>query len=188
MQHGATGADMDQALSACIQCGACDLLCPEQIDLSGMIAAALQQAEAPAAVADAAEPDWFAMSRTPALRQRLRADDLYIIDAVCFHAGHTLRAPHYDQLRRQTGCSMNLDLNRMAVATGIGSRAESLQAFDVNRQLEWLLLGRRFQRVIVENPADQRMLAQMTGKPVLSVSALINLPESGANRSETEHA
>jgi len=187
MQHGATAADMAEALSACIQCGACDLLCPEQIDLSGMITAALPQTE-PAPAADAAATDWFAMSRTPALRQQLCADDLYIIDASSFHARHVLRAPHYERLRRETGCSMNLDLNRMAVPTGIGSRADSMQSFDVNRQLEWLLLGRSFQRVVVENPADQSKLAKITGKPVLPVSVLIGLPQSGGNRSETKHA
>jgi len=176
MQHGAVAGDMAEALSACIRCGACDRLCPQQIDLSGMIAAALkktQSAEVPEVAAD-----WFAISCSPAVRQHVRADDFYMIEASAFHANHRQRVVHYEKLRQATGCSMNLDLNRMAIATGIGSAAVSLQSFDVRKQIEWLLQGRSFQRMIVENPADQSLLAEITGKPVLHLSELLALSGS----------
>ncbi|MDX8405057.1 MAG: 4Fe-4S dicluster domain-containing protein [Mariprofundus sp.] len=172
MQHGADGSEMAETLSACIQCGACDLLCPAGIDLTGMINTALQQSDLANKQHDQPSTDWFAMSCDPALRHALREDDLYIIDAVAFHRHHARRALHYEKLRQATGCSMNLDLNRMAVATGIGSMAARLQSFDLRKQVEWLLQGRNVQRIIVENPADQAVLIAMTGKPVLHLSEL----------------
>jgi len=68
---------------------------------------------------------------------------------------------------------MNLDLNRMAIPTGIDSRSARLQLFDAKKQIEWLIQGRIFKRIVVENRADQAMLAEVTGKPVLHVSELI---------------
>jgi len=175
MQHGADVADMTEQLSACIQCGACDLLCPEKIDLSAMIATALQKTPLAKteSTCDEAVADYFSMSCEPALLQHLRVDDLYIIEASHFHANHCLRVEHYTELRRSTGCSMNLDLNRMAVSTGIGSRSVDLQSFDVTKQVQWMIQGRSFERIIVENMADKTMLAEITGKPVLHVSELI---------------
>jgi len=175
LQHGADVVEMREALSACIQCGACDLLCPEKIDLTGLIAAALQKTKLAEAAGDEAVSDCFAMSCDPALLQNLGTDDLYIIEASAFHANHRQRVGHYESLRQATGCSMNLDLHRMAIATGIGSLSESLQSFDVKKQIQWLIQGRSFQRIIVENPADKTMLAQITGKPVLHVSELMKL-------------
>jgi len=172
MQHGAEPADMSEALSACIQCGACDLLCPAGIDLTGMIRELLPQTALAQTGVDASADDWFAISCTAAVRQGLREDDLYIIDALQFHAHHARRAIHYEKLRQVTGCSMNLDLNRMAVPTGVGSVAESMQLFDTDKQIEWLLHGRSIQRIIVENPADQAVLAEITGKPVLQLNEL----------------
>lgn len=176
MQHGADARDMAEELSACIGCGTCDLLCPEKIDLTGMIAASWQEAQ----LTDESVPDCFALSREPALQRNLGPDDFYVIEARSFHAQHAERVRHYDALRHATGCSMNLDLHRMAIPTGIGSLSNSLGQFDVRKQIEWLIQGRRFNRIIVENPADQSMLAEITGKPVIHVSDLI--------RSAVEHA
>jgi ferredoxin len=163
---------MAEELSACIECGACDLLCPEKIDLTGMIAAIWQEAQ----LTDASHtliPDCFALSCEPAVQQNLGPDDFYIIEARAFHTHHTERVRHYDALRHATGCSMNLDLHRMAIPTGIGSLSNSLGRFNIKKQIEWLIQGRRFNRIIVENPADQSMLAEVTGKPVIHVSDLI---------------
>jgi NAD-dependent dihydropyrimidine dehydrogenase PreA subunit len=177
IQHGATALEMAEELSACIQCGACDLLCPEKIDLTGMIVAGWQEAQLAdsSGKSDKSLPDHFSLSCEPALQQNLGPDDFYIIEARAFHARHAERVRHYDALRQATGCSMNLDLHRMAIPTGIGSSSDSLGRFDVRKQVEWLVQGRRFNRIIVENPTDQSMLAEITGKPVLHVSELIKL-------------
>ncbi|MCF7821609.1 MAG: 4Fe-4S dicluster domain-containing protein [Mariprofundaceae bacterium] len=172
VQHGADIPEMREALSACIQCGACDLLCPEKIDLTGMIAAIWQEAGL-TDVSHTSVPDSFPLSCDPAVQQNLGPDDFYVIDARTFHTRHAERVRHYDALRHATGCSMNLDLHRMAIPTGIGSLSDSLGQFDTGKQIEWLIQGRRFNRVIVENRADKTMLAEITGKPVIHVSELV---------------
>ncbi len=174
LQHGAQTADLEDVASACIECGACDRLCPEQIDLSGMISSLSGGA------ISAPDHDFFEMSCDSNLQQYLGADDLYVIDARPFHANYAERLAHYDALKKATGCQMNLDLNRMAIVTGISSRAASKGQFDVRKQIEWLIQGRRFDRIVVENPADKEMLAQVTGKPVISVADVIRSSEKHA--------
>jgi ferredoxin len=177
MQHGVDIAEMAEELSACLMCGACDLLCPEKIDLTGMIVAIWQEAGL-TDVSHTSVPDSFSLSCDPAVQQNLGPDDFYIIDARTFHTRHAERVGHYDALRHTTGCSMNLDLHRMAIPTGIGSLSDSLGQFDTGKQIEWLIQGRSFSRIIIENPADQSMLTEVTGKPVLHVSELIRLSGS----------
>jgi len=169
LQHGAAAADLAEEASTCIDCGACDLLCPEQIDLSGMILALKGEATSLSEY----EHDYFALSCDARLQEHLTADDLFIIDAAPFHAGYKKRLAHYDGLRKATGCQMNLDLNRMAIATGVGSNADEAGLFDVEKQIEWLMQGRSFRRIVVENPLDKEMLAQVTGKPVIHLSELL---------------
>lgn len=169
LQHGAQKDDLKEVASACIECGACDLLCPEQIDLSAMISSLT---DGKVSLLES-EPDCFAMSCDARLSMQLNADDLFIIDAAPFHADYSNRLGHYDALRKTTGCQMNLDLNRMAIATGIGSRAGVEDQFDVVKQIEWLVQGRSFNRIVVENLADGEMLAVVTGKPVVHLSELI---------------
>ncbi len=174
LQHGAQTAELAEVASACIACGACDRLCPEQIDISAMIAS-LSGGDV-----SVPEYDGFKMSCDANLQEQLSVDDLYIIDAQSFHANYAERLAHYDALKKATGCQMNLDLNRMAIATGISSRAASIGEFDVSQQIEWLIQGRSFKRIVVENPADKEMLAQLTGKLVISLAELIRSSEKHA--------
>jgi len=171
MQSGATAQDLRPQLSSCIMCGACDVMCPENIDLTGMVAKAWQEADLPElhSQVDSA----FQISCDPHVQAQLQEDDLYIIDAAPFHAHHADRVEHYDRLRHQTGCSINLDLNRMAIPTGIGSVSADLAAFDVGEQIAWLLQGRKFQRIVVENVVDQIILTEMMREPVIHVSKLL---------------
>ncbi|MBL4774730.1 MAG: (Fe-S)-binding protein [Mariprofundus sp.] len=172
MQAGATALDLREYLSSCIMCGACDVMCPENIDLSGMVAKAWQQAELPS-LQQQLESDAFNLSCNPAVQAQISQDDFYIIDAAPFHAHHAERVRHYDQLRQTTGCSINLDLNRMAIPTGADSVSAQMGKFDVEAQINWLVQGRKFQRVIVESEADQTTLAEIIDKPVIHVSQLL---------------
>jgi len=184
LQHGGQAEDMKQALSSCIMCGACDVLCPENIDLTAMISSAWQQTGLQDMVVESVHDNYFAMSCDPSLETKLGIHDFYIIDAKAFHADHTHRLAHYDSLRKHTGCKMNLDLHRLAIPTGNSSSAAMKQTFDVTKQVEWLIQGRSFERVIVENPADKTIFEALTGKPVLSLlellgwSSTINLENS----------
>jgi len=173
-QHGGHAEDMKQALSSCIMCGACDVLCPENIDLTAMISIAWQQAGLQDMAVEGEHDDgYFAMSCDPILEINLDSHDLYIIDAQAFHAEHAHRLTHYDSLRKRTGCKMNLDLHRLAIPTGSSSSAAMNHTFNVTKQVEWLLQGRSFERVIVENPADKAIFETLTDKPVLSLLELL---------------
>ena len=175
MQSGAQAEDLREPLSSCIQCGACDVMCPESIDLTGMIAHAKQELAVPENTKKEDTLSPFIISCDASVQAQMGEDDLYIIDAAPFHADYANRVEHYDRLRKQTGCGMNLDLNRMAIATGMGSVAEQSGQFDVKKQVQWLIQGRDFKRVIVENHADMAVLREITSKPVFCVAELLGI-------------
>jgi len=162
MQSGAKAEDLSEVLRSCIGCGACDVMCPEKIDVMEMMG------QSGSEILGGLTP--FVMSCDAFVQSQIDKNDLYIIDAAAFHADYANRVEHYDALRKKTGCDMNLDLNRMAIATGIGSAAEQIGMFDVTAQLAWLLQGRSFQRIVVENPNDMKKLAEITKKPVVCVA------------------
>ncbi len=175
MQSGAQAEDLREPLESCIQCGACDVMCPESIDLTAMITHARQDLALfeNSKKEDALSP--FVISCDANVQAQIGKDDLYIIDAAPFHADYANRIEHYDALRKQTGCGINLDLNRMAIATGIGSIADESGKFDIEKQVQWLVQGRNFKRVIVENHADMALLREITGKPVFCVAELLGI-------------
>lgn len=176
MQSGASAEDLRASLSSCIMCGACDVMCPESIDLTGMIEGAGQALGLPKVRSELeGELSPFVISCDASVQAQIGKDDLYMIDATPFHAHYADRVIHYDDLRKQTGCSMNLDLNRMVIATGVGSAAEIAGQFDVKKQVQWLIQGREFKRVIVENHADMSLLREITGKPVFCVAELLGV-------------
>ena len=108
MQSGARAEDLREPLRSCIMCGACDVMCPESIDLTGMMTHAWQElALLNAASEPAGELSPFIISCDASVQAQIGKDDLYIIDAVPFHAHHAERVMHYDDLRKHTGCSMN---------------------------------------------------------------------------------
>ncbi|PJA24620.1 MAG: hypothetical protein COX57_07625 [Alphaproteobacteria bacterium CG_4_10_14_0_2_um_filter_63_37] len=177
LQNGAQPQDLAEPLLSCLLCGICDLICPEKIDLRGMIENGLRRLDpdlvARRAAACPAE-DRFDASRDPVLLQLLGPDDFYVIEPRSFHAHHVERVAHYEALRRRTGCGMNLDLHRMAIPTGIEHLGEGqVQKLDVKQQIQWLLKGRTFARIVVESRCDQALLAEITGKPVVHISELI---------------
>jgi len=55
----------------------------------------------------------------------------------------------------------------MAIPTGIGSDAANAGLFDVEKQVQWLMQGRCFKRVIVENERDKALFSDAL--PVLSI-------------------
>ncbi|MDX8396354.1 MAG: 4Fe-4S dicluster domain-containing protein [Mariprofundaceae bacterium] len=174
LQFGANKSDLSEQVSTCISCGACDVICPEKIDLTGLIESLLDDSNLEF------NDDAYPISCNPKVKQNLKADDLYIIDAQYFHAHHAQRVEHYDVLRHVSGCSINLDLNRMAIPTGMGSFAESEQRFDVKKQTKHLIQGREFSRIIVENAKEKEILQTLTGKTVIHVSDLIKEVEPHA--------
>ena len=273
LQCGATAAELAAPIDACSLCGACDPVCPERIDLPGMIMALRRQLPQPAvpddlharlrrdAVADptlsrsapvllpgsdlradaallarvhavlglavvaddgadislaleaglgipqdrlqgflaalqghtiVAEDGlllrqlrrWLpgsqrmglgaALNSRTALRGRLAASDLYVIEARAYHADHERMVAHYNRLQIETGCMLSLDLQRIAIpATAQSlSRKLGLVAGDDPIQARWILKGRKASRIVVETLADRAAFERVTELPVVHIADL----------------
>ena len=115
-----------------------------------------------------------ALSRVPAVRAALRAEDLYVIEARAYHADYQRLVKHYDTLRIATGCSFNLDLQRMAIPASAPSLAQKLgrEARDDTAQTRWILQGRKVARIVVESVEDGDAFANAGEIPVVHLADL----------------
>ena len=115
-----------------------------------------------------------ALSRIGTVRQRLRAGDLYVIEPRAYHAEHAKLVTYYDDLRADTGCTMNLDLQRIAIPATALNLPQRLgeQARADSEQLRWLLKGRRVARIVVECETDRRTFERDYIIPVLHLAEL----------------
>lgn len=117
-----------------------------------------------------------ALLRIPSIRTGLRPGDLYVIDSRVLHADHARLVRFYDRLRVESGCSMNLDLQRMAIATGAASLQARLQlpesAGRTVDQARWILEGRTVTRILVENPLELAPFQALGIAPVVHLAEL----------------
>jgi ferredoxin len=112
------------------------------------------------------------LSALAPLRRRLGAGDLYVIEPRAYHANHARLVTHYDSLRAETGCTMNLDLQRIAIPATMWSLPRRLGevASDNSGQLAWLLKGRRLTRIVVEDEFDRRTFEKLGVIPVVHLA------------------
>ena len=110
-----------------------------------------------------------ALSTLAPVRARLRASDLYVIEPRAFHGDYARLVGHYDALRGDLGCTMNLDLQRFAVPTTASSaqHALGLPAIAPEVQARWILQGRTIERIVVEDAADLAVFASVSRQPVV---------------------
>ena len=110
-----------------------------------------------------------ALSTLETVRAKLCATDLYVIEPRAFHADHARLVRHYAALIQARNVKTNLDLQRLAVPTCASSAAKRLDPLD---QARWILDGRAFERVVVEDAADCAVFARVTDRQVLHVGDL----------------
>lgn len=110
-----------------------------------------------------------ALSALEPVRARLRATDLYVIEPRAFHADHARLVRHYAALIQARNVKTNLDLQRLAIPTCASSEAKRVDPLD---QARWILDGRAFERVVVEDAADCAVFAQVTDRQVLHIGDL----------------
>ena len=110
-----------------------------------------------------------ALSTLDVVRAKLRATDLYVIEPRAFHADHARLVRHYDGLIKARNLKTNLDLQRFAVPTCASSAAKRVDPLD---QARWILDGRAFERVVVEDAADCAVFARVTDRQVLHIGDL----------------
>ena len=115
-----------------------------------------------------------ALLRRARVSQRLAEDDILIVDSRSFHAEHSRLVEFYDNIRAGSGCETNLDLQRVANATGAASLQGrlGLRDHDIASQVSWILDGRLAQRVVVESVEDLDAFRRHGRLPVLHLADL----------------
>jgi NAD-dependent dihydropyrimidine dehydrogenase PreA subunit len=99
-----------------------------------------------------------ALSSLEAVRRGLRKTDLYVIEPRAYHGDYQRLVKHYDRLRVERGCALNLDLQRIAMPPA--------------GQAGWILKGRRVDRIVVERQEDAEAFARHGGCPVVHLAEL----------------
>lgn len=173
LQHGAASENLAAAAQWCNLCGACAPVCPERIDLPGMMATLRRQlrldsSEFAPAAATAREP----LITQPAVSSRLNPGDLLVIEPRGYHADYERRVKLYDRLRRETGCMLNLDLQRVAIPARLPAPSTNTTVGDDLAQARWIVQGCTIQRIVVEDPADRGVFERLGAWPVISVNEL----------------
>lgn len=107
------------------------------------------------------------------VRSGLKAGDFYMIETRAYNARRDKKVMLYESLRRGSGCSMNLDLHRVATPTGAMGhhyRAGLPSTVSVEAQVRWLLEGRISDRIVVEHPEDGEAFKTYTSLPVVHLA------------------
>ena len=115
-----------------------------------------------------------ALSALAEVRSKLRAGDMYVIESRAFHADHSRLVGHYDALRSEFSLKTNLDMQHLAIPTAAASMQNRLgiAVVDAATQARWIVEGRAFERVVVEDAADCAVFASVTDRPVVHVADL----------------
>ena len=78
-------------------------------------------------------------------------------------------------LSRNTLASYRYDLQRLAISTGRGLQDElGMPGLDWRAQIRWMLQGRTFSRVIVEDVGDLAPFAEVAEVPTVHVGELLS--------------
>jgi len=107
------------------------------------------------------------------VRAGLRPTDFYMIETRAYNANRRKFVALYETLRRETGCFMNLDLQRVATPTGAASmqHREGLASIvSIEEQVKWLLEGRKAERIVVEHLDDYDAFTAHTKLPVVHLA------------------
>jgi NAD-dependent dihydropyrimidine dehydrogenase PreA subunit len=115
-----------------------------------------------------------ALCSRAAVRSNLAATDLYVIEPRACHADYERMVIYYNNLQIEIGCSLSLDLQRIAIpASAPGLRHTlGLAAADDDTQARWILRGRTPERIVVEDLADIAAFRRITDIPVVHLAEL----------------
>ncbi|MCX7149351.1 MAG: 4Fe-4S dicluster domain-containing protein [Rhodocyclales bacterium] len=119
-----------------------------------------------------------ALSTRAAVRSNLVPSDLYVIEPRAFHGDYERMVGYYDRLQRETGCSLSLDLQRIAIPAASSGLAQKLGlAAGDDVQAKWMLQGRKPARIVVESLADRAAFERVCDLPVVHLAELGEDPQ-----------
>jgi len=115
-----------------------------------------------------------ALMDSASLSKSLGPDDIYIIESRGYHSDFERLVKYYDRLRHETGCQMNLDLQRIAIPTGASSlqARHNIETAGCLDHARWIMKGRRVKRIVVEDLADVKVFQSISDVPVVHISGL----------------
>jgi len=121
-----------------------------------------------------------ALSGVTAVRHALGAGDLYVIEPRAYHVDYQRLVKYYDVLRSATGCTLNLDLQRVAIPATARSLPQRLELeagvdgadADNTIQARWILQGRKITRLVVEGVEDGVAFQRVSKLPVVHLADL----------------
>lgn len=101
--------------------------------------------------------------------------DLYIINSRSYHADFQRLRSYYFDLQMETGCAMNLDLQRVAQPSfgQVKYRNSFNSLLDQIKQTMHIMEGKNIQRIIVESVEEMQDFMQYGKYPVLHIGELI---------------
>lgn len=108
-----------------------------------------------------------ALGALPAVRAGLCPGDLYVIEPRAYHAAYEQQVVRYDDLRTERGCTMNLDLQRIAIPAGVGTLPRRP---DQDAQARWILHGRHIARIVIESENDRAAFVALGACPVVHLA------------------
>ena len=115
-----------------------------------------------------------ALLRVERVLRSLCPGDFLVVDARSFHSDHDRNLKLFDRVRRETGCQMNLDLQRLAIPTTadatVGNRAA--RESTVATAIHWMLERRTIDRIVAESPLDIGAFRTHTDIPVVHLSEI----------------
>ena len=117
-----------------------------------------------------------ALLRVEGVRRSLRPGDFLVLDARSFHSDYQRNLKLFDRVRRESGCQMNLDLQRLAIPTTADATAGSRAAREstVATAIRWMLQGREIERIVAESPVELGAFRAHTEIPVVHLSEIAN--------------
>ncbi len=115
-----------------------------------------------------------ALLRVDGVRRSLRPRDFLVIDARGFHSDYHRSLKLFDRVRRETGCQMNLDLQRLAIPTTADATAgnRATRESTVATAIRWMLQGRKIDRIVAESPLELGAFRAHTEIPVVHLSEI----------------
>ena len=123
----------------------------------------------------------YVLTKQPFAINKLSKNDLYVIESKAYNADFKNMVIHYHQIKQQSGCQFNLDLQRLAVPTGgLENNAHRKDTktitppFDSNKQSQWILQELKINRVVVESVEDGIVMKQVSDLPVIHLSELLS--------------
>ncbi len=117
----------------------------------------------------------YSLSQRDELTRALTSQDLYMIEARSYHLDHETKVAHYDRLRHQRRCHINLDLQRNAIPTTAGHLSALHPTLSNSEQIRWILQKSSTTRIITECAEDAVSLSNVCDLPVLHIADLMEV-------------